>query len=398
MLGGQHVLLVLDNCEHVLAAAAALADRVLGRCPMVTILATSREVLSVAGETVWGAPCLSLPPADAADPDDLAHSDAAALFIVRARTAQPGFGAVAANAGAIARICHRLDGIPLALELAAARVPVLSASQLADRLDDRFRLLTSGPRSAPVRHQTLRAAMDWSFDLLAEPEQRLLRRLSVFPQDFDLEAATAVAGDDADPIDVIDLLARLVDKSLVVSEGAAETARYRLLETVRQYGAEKLTATGETDEARRRHRRHFAGRVMMAFRDKLLFPGLEWGRRATREMEHYNAALVSALAESDVEVAAALTLAALAHEAAGRPAVAARLLGGAAGVAGTLGEPALPLPAVAELVVAMGGRLGEAFGAEFLAEAKATGRNMPVPSLLNLAADGLDASRLGRAC
>jgi non-specific serine/threonine protein kinase len=306
VLAPRQMLLVLDNCEHVLEPAAVLAEGVLRRCPRVTMLATSRETLSLAGEVAWVAPGLSLPPPNTASPDDLEGSDAAALFIVRGRAAQPGFGATPGNAGAIARICRRLDGIPLALELAAARVRVLSAAQLADRLDDRLRLLTSGPRSAPARHQTLRAAMDWSFELLTDPEQELLRRLSVFPHSFDLEAATAVAGDDADPIDVLDRLARLVDKSLLGAEGAAETIRYRLLETVREYAREKMVGAGEESEARSRHRRHFVERIMSAYRSGMTFFGIEWARQLTRDSENYNFALATAVDDGDLEAATVL--------------------------------------------------------------------------------------------
>jgi len=314
VLGDRQLLLVLDNCEHVLDAARALVDTVLRRCPAVTVLATSREVLSVPGETTWAVPGLSLPPAGATAVDDLDGSDAAALFVVRARTARPGFGPSPSNAGAISRICHRLDGIPLAVELAASRVRVLDVTGLADRLDDRLRLLTSGPRSAPARHQTLRAAMDWSFDLLTETERRLLRRLSVFPQDFDLEAATAVAADDArqghlasrehpDPIDVLDLLARLIDKSLVVPDGMADTARYRLLETVRQYAAEKLGRAGEAEAMRDLHRRHFVGRVLAAYRAGTGLFDIEWGQHVAIDGENYNAALASCLVAGDFEAA-----------------------------------------------------------------------------------------------
>ena len=301
VLSTRRILLVLDNCEHLLEPVDVLVGTVLRRCPHVTIVATSREVLSVAGETTWSTPGLSLPPAGAGAPDDLEGSDAASLFVVRARTAQPGFGAVPANTAAIARICRRLDGIPLALELAAARVRVLSVTQLADRLDDRLRLLTSGPRSAPARHQTLRATMDWSFGLLGAAEQQLLRRLAVFPQSFDLEAAAAVAGDGADPIDVLDLLARLVDKSLVVPEGAAETARYRLLETVRQYAAEKLAGAGEEEGTRARHRRHFVERIRHGFRSGAHFFDIEWSRATAPDSENYNGALTSAVADGDWE-------------------------------------------------------------------------------------------------
>ena len=239
---------------------------VLARCDTVTLLATSREVLSLSGETVWVAPGLSLPPPGAVAPDDLDGSDAAAALrrpgthrparLRRHRRATP----------AIARICRRLDGLPLALELAAARVRVLGVAEIADRLDDRFRLLTGGPRSSPARHQTLRAAMEWSFELLARRRRRLLARLAVFPQSFDLDAATAVAGEGDDPLDVLDLLARLIDKSLVVPEGAADTARYRLLETVRQYAVEILAAAGDEAEVRRLHRRHFVGWIERDFR------------------------------------------------------------------------------------------------------------------------------------
>ncbi|MGQ0465277.1 MAG: AfsR/SARP family transcriptional regulator [Sporichthyaceae bacterium] len=303
VLGDRQLLLVLDNCEHVLEAATGLVDTVLRRCPAVTVLATSREVLSVPGETGWATPGLSLPLAETTAVDELMRSDAAALFVVRARTAQPGFGPSPGNTAAITRICHSLDGIPLALELAAARVRVLDATELAHRLDDRLRLLTSGPRSAPARHQTLRAALDWSFDLLTEPEQRLLRRLSVFPQHFDLDAATAVVGENADSIDVLDLLARLIDKSLVVAEGMAETARYRLLETVRQYAAEKLGAAGEVDSAGDRHRRHFVGRVPAVDLAGTGFIDPEWAQHAAIDGENYNAALASCLAAGDFESA-----------------------------------------------------------------------------------------------
>ncbi|MGH9282459.1 MAG: BTAD domain-containing putative transcriptional regulator, partial [Acidimicrobiales bacterium] len=235
-LAERHMLLVLDNCEHLLESVAEVVDGIVRHCPGVSVLATSRQVLSLPGETVWMAPGLSLPREGATDPADLDGSDAAALFVARARLAQPGFGVTTVNAGPLAAICRRLDGLPLALELAAARVRVLGLAQLAAHLDDRFRLLTGGPRSVPSRHQTLAACMDWSYEALSDPEQRLLRRLAVFPQRFDLAAATAVAGEGSDPIDVVELLARLIDKSLIVPEGAAETARYRLLETVRQYG------------------------------------------------------------------------------------------------------------------------------------------------------------------
>jgi predicted ATPase/DNA-binding SARP family transcriptional activator len=305
VLARRRLLLVLDNCEHVLEPVAALAHRLLGRCDTVTLLATSREVLSVPGETVWMAPGLSLPPAGAVTEDDLEGSDAASLFVTRARTARPGFGATSANAAAVASICRRLDGLPLALELAAARVRVLGVAEIAERLDDRFRLLTGGPRSSPARHQTLRAAMEWSFELLAAAERQLLVRLGVFPQSFDLAAATAVAGEGKDELDVLDLLARLIDKSLIVPEGAAATARYRLLETVRQYGAEVLAASGDEADVRRVHRRHFVDWIKRTFR-----PGDNnrpgWLHAVNSERENCNAALTDALADGDMESTAIL--------------------------------------------------------------------------------------------
>jgi predicted ATPase/DNA-binding SARP family transcriptional activator len=305
VLARRDVLLVLDNCEHILEPVAALAHRLLARCDTVTLLATSREVLSLPGEAVWAAPGLSLPPPDALGPADLDGSDAAALFVVRARTARPGFGVTDANAGPIARICRRLDGLPLALELAAARVRVLGVAEIAERLDDRFRLLTGGPRSSPSRHQTLRAAMEWSFELLAPPERRLLARLAVFPQSFDLAAASAVAGEGEDPLDVLDLLARLIDKSLVVPEGAAGTARYRLLETVRQYATEVLAEGGGEAETRLRHRRHFVGWIERDFRsgDNLL---ADWVRAVDADRENCHAALTDAVADGDIESASVL--------------------------------------------------------------------------------------------
>jgi predicted ATPase/DNA-binding SARP family transcriptional activator len=305
VLARRRLLLVLDNCEHILEPVAALVHRLLARCDTVTLLATSREVLSLPGEMVWVAPGLSLPRSGAHVPDELENSDAASLFVTRARTAQPGFGVTTANTPAIASICRRLDGLPLALELAAARVRVLGVAEIAERLDDRFRLLTGGPRSSPARHQTLRAAMEWSFELLAPAERALLIRLGMFPQSFDLAAATAVAGEGEDELDVLDRLAHLIDKSLVVPEGAAATARYRLLETVRQYAVEVLAATGDEAEVRWCHRRHFVRWIERCFR-----PGdnnrTHWLRALERERENCHAALAGAVADGDMESASIL--------------------------------------------------------------------------------------------
>jgi predicted ATPase/DNA-binding SARP family transcriptional activator len=305
-LGERHLLLVLDNCEHLLEPVAEVVDGIVRHCRGVSVLATSREVLSLPGETVWIAPGLSLPAEGTTDPADLEGSDAAALFVARARLAQPGFGVTTANVGPVAAICRRLDGLPLALELAAARVRVLGVAQLADHLDDRFRLLTGGPRSAPYRHQTLVACMNWSYEALPEAEQRLLRRLAVFPQDFDLAAATAVAGEGSDQLEVLELLARLIDKSLVVPDGAAETARYRLLETVRQYGAQRLLEAGEEAKPPALHRHHFVGLVEQWHRRGENFFATAWLLRAAGERENFHSALANALDASDTEAVTVL--------------------------------------------------------------------------------------------
>jgi predicted ATPase len=261
----RRLLLVLDNCEHVVEATARLAHAVLARCPDVTILATSREVLGVPGERVWRVPPLSMPPAEATSVADLADSDAVALFCERAREGRPGFGLSEANAAAVARICRSLDGIPLGLELAAGKIRVLGAAQVAERLDDRFRLLTGGPRTAEHRHRTLRAAMEWSYALLPADEQALLCRLSVFVGTFTLEAAEAVSGDlpaeSGAEVEILGLLTRLVDKSMVSVVSSEPDVRYGLLETVREYAELQLQESGDADAVRTRHRDHFLDRA-----------------------------------------------------------------------------------------------------------------------------------------
>jgi predicted ATPase len=257
----RRVLLLFDNCEHLLDATAELVHQLLSRCPAVSVTATSRELFGLPGEIAWRVPPLSVPSTETSEVADLAGFDAVTLFCERARAAQPGFDLSAANAMAVGQICRRLDGIPLALELAAARIRVLGAHQIAERLDDRFRLLKGGSRSSVPRHQTLRATVDWSHDLLPVPERAALRRLSVFPGSFDLEAAEAVVGEagpnGAGGFDVLDLVSRLVDKSLIGVEGGSVDVRYRLLETVREYAGEKLTEAGETEAVQRRHRDFF---------------------------------------------------------------------------------------------------------------------------------------------
>ncbi len=250
-LSERQLLIVLDNCEHLLDASAAVIRAVLASCPRVTALTTSREPIGVAGELTWRVPSLSL------------ADEAVELFTDRARLVRQDFGITDGNAAAVSEICRRLDGMPLAIELAAARVRALSIAEILDSLHDRFRLLTGGSRAAVRRQQTLRASVDWSHGLLTEPERVVFRRLAVFMGGFDLEAARAVAGDgDVERHQVLDLLTLLVDKSLVVAEEAGGRTRYRLLETVRQYGLEKLGESSEADAVRTRHQEHFTATAL----------------------------------------------------------------------------------------------------------------------------------------
>ena len=260
-LQARHMLLLLDNCEHIVAACAQLSAALLAACPQVRLFATSREPLGVLGEVVWRVPPLSLPtPQPWRSPDSEAEalyacqqSEAIQLFVDRAAAAAPGFSLHAQNAGWVADICRRLDGQPLAIELAAARVRAFSVRQIAERLDDRFRLLVSGPRTAPPRQQTLQAALDWSYELLSDDEKTTLQRLAVFAGGWELEAAEAVCASPFDAGQTLNALANLVDKSLVVVEKTPDGPRYHCLETVRQYAGHKLVASGIAAQARDQH-------------------------------------------------------------------------------------------------------------------------------------------------
>jgi predicted ATPase/DNA-binding SARP family transcriptional activator len=297
----RRVLLLLDNCEHLVGAVAALVEPLLRRCPDLAVVATSQELLGVPGEVPWRVPALSLPAAGSGSPDQLAVSDAVALLCARAPAE---FTLTAANASAVAEICRRLDGIPLALELAAARLRHLSAEQVASRLDDRFRLLESPARIVTPRHQTLRATMDWSYELLSPSEQVLLRRLAVFPAGFDLEAAQAVGGGE----EVLDRLAQLLDKSLVAVESNEPEARYRLLETVRAYALERLDAAGEAEATRRRHGDHYVMRIRPDH--TAWFCGALWSEKplsARADYDNFRAALEWSLAAGDAEQSLSLT-------------------------------------------------------------------------------------------
>ena len=251
----RQTLVVLDSCEHVIDAAVESAETLLGSCGALKIVATSREALGMAGEQIFAVRSLSLPATT--DVDEMQRSEAVRLFVDHARLVLPDFAVDERNAAAIAEICRRLDGIALAIELAAARVKVLSVDEIRVRLDDRFRLLTGGNRAMP-RHQTLHATMQWSHDHLTSREQRLFRRLAVFAGGCTLPAAVDVAGDTADEYDTLERLTALHDKSLVmVDRDTQAQPRYRMLETVRQYAEERLTEAGEGDEVRNRHLLHY---------------------------------------------------------------------------------------------------------------------------------------------
>jgi len=285
-LRGKRTLIVLDNCEHLIDACARLADHLLRICPVLRILASSREGLGIAGEASYRVPSLSLPELEASTIEGLARSEAAQLFLERACAANRHFALTSANAQAVAQICHRLDGIPLALELAAARAKLFSAEQIATRLDDRFRLLTGGSRVALPRQQTLRALIDWSYDLLSEAERALLRRLSVFAGGWTFEAADAVCAE----LDVLGLLEQLINKSLVVTEENQGQSRYHMLETVRQYAREKLMEAGEVATLRDRHFDYFL-KLSEEAEPGLRVGPLPWLDRLARDYDNLGATI-----------------------------------------------------------------------------------------------------------
>lgn len=298
----RHLLLVLDNCEHLAAACAQLTDALLRTAPTLQILATSRELLGITGETAWRVPSLSLPDSRRLPPPErLREYEAVRLFTDRAAAVLPDFLLTHRNALVVAQVCQSLDGIPLAIELAAARVRVLSVEQIAQRLDDRFRLLTGGGRTTLPRHQTLRGAMDWSYVLLSEQERAVFRRLAVFAGGYTLGAAEAVcAGADIVQDEILDLLAQLVDKSLVVVEAQNADVRYRMLETIRQYAREKLVEAQEEAQVRRRHRDWFLALAEQA-EPMLPGPGEWWLDRLEVEHDNLRAALELCLGSGEVE-------------------------------------------------------------------------------------------------
>ncbi len=308
----KRLLLLLDNCEHLLEACARLSDAILHACPRVKIFTTSREALGIAGETTYRVPSLSLPDREHAALDALKQYESVRLFVERASAARSDFEMTDHNAPAVAQISRRLDGIPLALELAAARVRMFSVEEIAARLNACFDLLSAGSRTALPRQQTIRALIDWSYNLLTEPERALLRRLSVFAGGWTLEAAEQVCSEQS-PVsseesklltvhrslftdDVLDLLSHLIDKSLVMVEQQAGPTRYRLLETIRQYGQERLYEAGEATSVAQRHRDHFLRLAEQSEEELLGAHQLLWLRRLESEHDNLRAALAPAYA------------------------------------------------------------------------------------------------------
>lgn len=289
-LRDRQLLLILDNCEHLLDGVAQFCSRFLAACPDLRILATSRAVLGVRGEQAVQVPPLQTP-GDEVDSGHALRCDAVELFVIRAVAAAPSFDVTRADIAAIAGICRRLDGLPLAIELAAARMRALSVVDLAARLDDRFRLLTAGSRADVARHQTLRAVVAWSYDLLDDQERQLFERLAAFPHHFDLEMAEAVgAAPPIDVVDVVDLLTQLVEKSLVTSVPVGDGVRYQLLETLRAYGLERLEERGGVDEARDRLL-GWSMRVVTELEAVIRTPAMDDAlRRATRDAPTHRAA------------------------------------------------------------------------------------------------------------
>jgi predicted ATPase/class 3 adenylate cyclase len=302
----KQMLVVLDNCEHLLDAAANLVEKIGHSCAGLVVLATSREGLAIDGECIFGVPSLATPSVDA-DFNRIARAESVTLFVQRAQMVGVDFELTAENAASVARVCRRLDGVPLAIELAAARVKAMNPTELADGLERRFETLSSGRRGAPERHQTLRSAIDWSYDLLSGSERRLLARMSVFAGGCTRDSATAVcAGDPIDRSAVFQNLTRLVDRSLVVAERDGSATRYRLLETIREYGEERLAEHCETEVLRRRHGQHY---LELAHRliGEAAGPGeADAAHRSRAEEDNLLAAMANATDTGNLDVALGL--------------------------------------------------------------------------------------------
>jgi predicted ATPase/DNA-binding NarL/FixJ family response regulator len=305
-LAEQEMLLVLDNCEHHLEAVAQLVMALLRGCPRLRMLATSRQLLTLGGEVALAVPSLSMPdPHQVVPLEKLTSYEAVALFVDRARMAMATFELTEANAASVAEICSRLDGLPLAIELAAARLRVLTPAQINARLQNRFALLTRGPRERANRQQTLRACVDWSYHLCSPAEQRLWARLSVFAGGFELDAVESIcAGDDLAEEDVPDLLGTLLDKSILARDHASPGVRFRMLETLCHYGAERLTESGEKSKLRRRHRDWYEHLVVSARTDWIGPRQGQWLERLDRERPDIRASLKFSLLEPGESVSA----------------------------------------------------------------------------------------------
>jgi predicted ATPase/DNA-binding winged helix-turn-helix (wHTH) protein len=310
-IGSRRLLLILDNCEHLVDAAARLTETIVGRCPGVTILATSREALRIEGEHVYRVPALGVPPATGVTSEAVLEHSAVELFMTRARALGANFEPDGENLGAVAAICRRLDGIPLAIEFAAARAVMLGPTKVAALLDDRFKFLTTGRRTALPRQQTLRATLDWSYDLLPEPEALVLRHLSIFVGDFLLDGAIAVASDRIQG-DVTDQVANLVAKSLIVADIRGDRPHYRLLDTTRAYALEKLHGSGEFSDLARRHAVYYGGFLANAEAESELKPQSEWLDVYGRHIDNVRASLDWAFSpQGDAQIGAALTASAV---------------------------------------------------------------------------------------
>jgi len=292
-LRNQDLLLLLDNCEHVIDAVATMVEALIAAAPKVRVLISSQEPLGIAGEQIFRLPSLGVPKETHVRSEDAQQSGAMQLFTERARAADPRFTLDDRNASTVAAICRRLDGIPLAIEMAAARAPMLGVDRLAQKLDERFRVLTGGRRTALPRQQTLRATLDWSYGLLSEKEGKVLRRLSIFAGGFTLDGAGRVAGDEAiDEFEVIDLLSHLVARSLVVADTDENAStRYRLLETTRAYALEKLAEAGESGETERRHATFMRDLFDRAYSEWPTTPDVEWRNTYLAERDNLRNAL-----------------------------------------------------------------------------------------------------------
>jgi len=416
-LKAKWLLIVLDNCEHLISAAADAVDHLLQACPGIRILATSREPLGTAGEEPYRMPTLPVPPeSEEMTAERVVRYGAAALFVARAHTSQRSFALTDANAPLVAEIVRRLDGIALAIELAAPRVKVLSLQQLTQRLDERFTLLSGGSRTAQPRHQTLRALIGWSYDLLSEAEQSLLRRSAIFRGGWSLEAAETICVDErfADG-DVVALLSGLVDKSLVVVEVEGEASRYRLLESTRQFAAERLEEAGRREDVAARHCRYFAERALDASDAYWQTDSDRWTAQVRRDLENHRAAIGWGLAAGGDATAAATIVAGLrwlwytvarreghvlveratAMLAGAAPARVRGLLALAAAVLDNSAQAAAP---AAEAARALSGGVDELGRAEALAfRGTALGRGGHVTESVALFEEALTAARATRA-